>query len=754
MPHNKQSYKRSEEIKHKKQSYEATKVTQEHVEIKAMNNNYDSQLPHYEHKEPPKTYKKEKHAPSRGFYNKKPIEQKQELIEPGDYSASIGEKNDSPMSSEGQGSKHYHQPTSGGASPVQEHVEADFKGIIKPSSHISTQQAGYEIGLRPQHYGHEGGYKGYSNYMSYKNFMMNQQPKPITPSSPQTFGIYREGPKKYPSINHGSAADISSYQKPENKPHYSGGTSYHYSRSNGKAGLGGAISSHHSLGSIGNGYKGHGGIKSSGIKNNGASGHGISTGSHYKSNGGISGLHSLGGGSNLGHYNHKHSSIGSSTHSGHYNQPKYSGTGGQKHHSYNHGSDYSHSIGGQRSPSIKSSPGHHRQHSGSNIASSPHNHYSRPVSIPLRPKKDDYQPKSIKSSGIKYPHAGGRILGGSGSSPKQHGSNNRGIQSSSKTSRNNGAHHALKSYPEPKLQQEKHNEDYHPSGSNSGVLSTGSTKGKASRNSGIHHAAKSYPQPKLSQEKHEDDHKSSGESKGHSPSYKSPPAPSKTHYQPKHEPKPSYESSKGGYQPPKDHMEYHGIGESNADPPSAELPSPSKGHSIKGGSGRSGIKSGSSSRSPSHGEKKYLPVTSSHSQVSSNEQPLKETSKKYEPSKIEQKDIGYEGLLGGHGNQSPGSASGGYGFSSSPSDESSSSHETYGSDDKHEMSKPMPYEFKYEVKDDEHGADHYREEKMDDNGYLTGRYGYKDAHGLYRQLKRTASLIIRCNTSPPGQKSA
>ncbi|PRD29754.1 UNVERIFIED_CONTAM: Cuticle protein 16.8 [Trichonephila clavipes] len=799
MPHNKQGYKRSEEIKHKKQSYEATKVTQEEVEIKSVNNNYGSQLPHHEYKEPPKAYKKEKHAP-------KPVEEKQELVEPGDYSGSIGEKNDLPRFSEGHGNKNYHQPTSASAGPIQEHVKADFKGphvkngISKPSSHTPTQQVVYEAGIRPKHYGHEGGYKGYSNYKpkeAYKSIMMDFKPNSNTPSSPQTYGIYREGPKKYPSTSHGSAGP-STYQRPQNTPHHSGGTSYHYGGHGGNSGIGGAISSHHSLGGIGNKYQGHGGTyggsKSSGIKSNGASSHG----SHYKSNGDLSGLHNLGGGSNLGHYNHKHPTIGGSSHPEHYPQLKHSGPSGYKQHTYHHGSDYHHGIGGHKTPSnglgvssIKSSSEHHRQHGGTSTGYNGHqgkqytssnNQYSGPVAsyhYTQRTKDDGYQPKQIKSSGIKYPHAGGSSSGGSlrYPQPKQHQGKHNGNYHSSglssgplssgsikgKPSGSSGIHHSAKSYPHPKLHQDKHDEDYHSLGSSSGVLSSGSVKSKPSGSSGIHHTAKSSPQPKLSQEMHIDDSKSIGESNGQNfPSYhKSHPTPSKPHYQPKYETKPSHESPKGGYQSPKESMEYHGIGESNAEPPA---PTPSKGHSIKGGLERHGIKGGSSSSGSNHGEKKYLPVTASHSngynggsKDSSHEQPLKETSSKYEPPKTEQKDIGYEALLGGHGSQSPGSASGGYGSSSSgsssPKDESSS-HEVYGSDHKHEMSKPMPYEFKYEIKDDEHGADQYREEKMDDNGYLTGRYGYKDAHGLYRQVEYEASKdgfkVSNIKTNEPG----
>lgn len=69
----------------------------------------------------------------------------------------------------------------------------------------------------------------------------------------------------------------------------------------------------------------------------------------------------------------------------------------------------------------------------------------------------------------------------------------------------------------------------------------------------------------------------------------------------------------------------------------------------------------------------------------------------------------------------------------------------------------MPYEFKYEIKDDQHGADQYREEKMDDNGYLTGRYGYKDPHGLYREVEYQASKdgfkVSSIKTNEPGTEN-
>ncbi|GIX77047.1 uncharacterized protein CDAR_410421 [Caerostris darwini] len=240
--------------------------------------------------------------------------------------------------------------------------------------------------------------------------------------------------------------------------------------------------------------------------------------------------------------------------------------------------------------------------------------------------------------------------------------------------------------------------------------------------------------------------------------------PQKPHYQVEQPSKPVYESIKGGHHATKHTPDYHGIVESHpkstydhSHGSSKSLaPTPSKSYKEI-----SGIKGGPSLEDPGHGGKKYLPITSSHNdgyKSGPSGSPIHQhsssgSSKNYETPKIEQKDEEYGAVLGGHGSQSPAGISGGYGHSSSGSP-GSSSHDVYGSDDHYEMSKPMPYEFKYEVKDDEHGADHYRQEKMDDNGYLTGRYGYKDAHGLYRQVEYEASKdgfkVSSIKTNEPG----
>lgn len=65
----------------------------------------------------------------------------------------------------------------------------------------------------------------------------------------------------------------------------------------------------------------------------------------------------------------------------------------------------------------------------------------------------------------------------------------------------------------------------------------------------------------------------------------------------------------------------------------------------------------------------------------------------------------------------------------------------------------MPYEFHFDIEDDEHG-DQYRREKMDDNGYLTGSYGYKDKEGIFREVEYEASKdgfkVNRIKTNEPG----
>ncbi|GIY83371.1 hypothetical protein CEXT_767731 [Caerostris extrusa] len=296
-------------------------------------------------------------------------------------------------------------------------------------------------------------------------------------------------------------------------------------------------------------------------------------------------------------------------------------------------------------------------------------------------------------------------------------------------------------YPQVKISQEKQIDDDH---------STYQGIGQSNYHGG--HSIKSYPQPKISQEKHFDDYSTKGSNggNGHSGYYgigeKSTPhhgshtLPQK-HYQVEQPSKHAYESVKGGHHAIKHTPDYHGIVESH--PKSAYdhshgsskslAPTPSKSYK-----GISGIKGGYSLEDADHGDEEYGAV------------------------------------LGGHGSQSPAGISSGYGHSSSGPGSRlmmymaqmitmksvpgmGTLNTKTGNSLYHcvrKMSKPMPYEFKYEVKDDEHGADYYRQEKMDDNGYLTGRYGYKDAHGLYRQVEYEASKdgfkVSSIKTNEPG----
>ena len=66
----------------------------------------------------------------------------------------------------------------------------------------------------------------------------------------------------------------------------------------------------------------------------------------------------------------------------------------------------------------------------------------------------------------------------------------------------------------------------------------------------------------------------------------------------------------------------------------------------------------------------------------------------------------------------------------------------------------MPYEFHYDIQDDDHGSEQYRREKMDDNGYLTGSYGFKDSEGIFREVEYEASKdgfkVSSIKTNEPG----
>ncbi|XP_022243230.1 cuticle protein 10.9-like [Limulus polyphemus] len=51
---------------------------------------------------------------------------------------------------------------------------------------------------------------------------------------------------------------------------------------------------------------------------------------------------------------------------------------------------------------------------------------------------------------------------------------------------------------------------------------------------------------------------------------------------------------------------------------------------------------------------------------------------------------------------------------------------------------PEPYEFSYNSQD-EFGTNLYKEERGDSSGNVYGKYGYKDAQGLYRHVEYTAT---------------
>ncbi|KFM66188.1 Cuticle protein 10.9, partial [Stegodyphus mimosarum] len=224
----------------------------------------------------------------------------------------------------------------------------------------------------------------------------------------------------------------------------------------------------------------------------------------------------------------------------------------------------------------------------------------------------------------------------------------------------------------------------------------------------------------------------------------------------------SVKSVKGS--PKKDNSEYRGIGEIKYEPESkarneyspASTQSAGKGQSVKGGSTSQSVKGGSKSDYGDNKGKKsqnqYLPITAVSSGVV-NEKPSRSQYAGIKGSdkvpEIEQKELVYEAILGGPGSRNQAHGSSGYGFYPTEGAASPSSSAT-GYDENH---KPMPYEFSYKVNDEEHGAEHYRQEKMDDNGYLTGSYGYKDAHGIYRHVDYQASkdgFKANVRTNEPG----
>ncbi|KAF8773283.1 Cuticle protein 16.8 like protein [Argiope bruennichi] len=785
----------SADIKQKKHSYESTKVSQEEIEVKSVNNHYGSRMPQ-QHKS--SGYSQGKRAPSKGSYGKK-LEQKRDSAEPGDYSHSIGEKNE-PKQTE---NKHYHHQQQ---EPVQKHVEPDFKGSSDNyghhthSSHAPVQQKHHDSVAQPKYSGHKSAYEGQSSYK------MSPKHKQTSYQKPETHGIYREGPKKYPSNHH-------SYTP---KTHHSVEPSRNY---------------HHGVKSHGN-YPGPQLHKDSG----------------YKSHGGNLGYHGLNRGSN-NHYNHGGSSF-NGYHPGHYNQHKHS----HQHSTYSSG-HMTYPRGGEGPigqsagyKNIQSGYGIPRSNSGYHAISGPQysSHltpYSGSPSYHHNThnfKKQEHYPKSIKTSGIKH-HLGGSISSGYSRPTIPSGYPNSGSGHRVYTvPLIRSEHQSKKGYSQPKLSQEKHiDNDYSPK-------SAIGESGYHGQNSPSYHKPPTPHKPNY-QVEHHPKPAYGGSDAGHH-------APKEYHGIRNNYAKPSYTHNHGGssgtfaHRPsyPKSHSVKGGSNgykhSSSSEGNKKYLPvTASHGNNYKSGSsgspieqhkyepshieqkdigheavlgghgGSGGISSGSGYGSNGNSHKYKQPKieqkdigyeshlgghgspsgTSSGSGYGSSEDSHKykpskieqkdigyeahlgghgspsgissgsgHGSSEYKPSKIEQKDISYEGLLGGHGGQDPAHISSGSGYGSSGNSGSHanpSSHEVYGSDDQYEMSKPMPYEFKYEIKDDEHGADQYREEKMDDNGYLTGRYGYKDPHGLYRQVEYEASKagfkVSSIKTNEPGTEN-
>ncbi|GBO11546.1 hypothetical protein AVEN_256272-1 [Araneus ventricosus] len=68
------------------------------------------------------------------------------------------------------------------------------------------------------------------------------------------------------------------------------------------------------------------------------------------------------------------------------------------------------------------------------------------------------------------------------------------------------------------------------------------------------------------------------------------------------------------------------------------------------------------------------------------------------------------------------------------------------------MHMPRPYGFGYNAKD-KFGNSHYRNEKSDGSGTVTGAYGYTDNHGLFRTVNYVAGaggFQANVQTNEPG----
>lgn len=278
------------EVKHKKNSYESTKISQEEYEVKTVGKDFGDRIPSYSKNEAPKAYKTPEIPSAKGIYQKK-ISQEEE------YAGHIGQSN----AQHGSGIKQSYKPKPSYIAPAQEKVEVDLKSTSykgakgKSNSGYSPKQVVVDSGMRPGHYGSQGVYMGYSVYKqndAYNNAGLDNKQKSTSYQAPQTYGIYREGQKQDYSSSHGSGSSNQGYGNTGYHGGQSNSGSYHNGGFNsanneqtqyGGSGYGGASASKHqsSYGGSGSEYSGIGGYS-------GNTGSHLQAGSGYKSNHGTS----------------------------------------------------------------------------------------------------------------------------------------------------------------------------------------------------------------------------------------------------------------------------------------------------------------------------------------------------------------------------------------------------------------------------------------------------------------------------------
>ncbi|GIY83367.1 uncharacterized protein CEXT_767711 [Caerostris extrusa] len=250
----------SSEIKHKKHSYETTKITQEKLRSKHWITIMAVKYHIKNIKKAPQGYKRK-----------------------------LLGKNNSPMSNHEIGNKHY-----GNKPSVQEYIKEEYKTIpAKGRNNKGGPLQQTEITINQNRW--------FTKLLKLMKFTEKDQRS--------IFSTY-QGPSSY----HGSNSQT---HQPSVKSYHGGlNSANHYGTHNEGSGI---ISSHNSFGR--NGAKSNGGYNH-GIKSSGISGHGHNAGYHsykdsgYKNIGGS--LH--GGALNSGHYRKGNSGP---SYSGHYNQPKY-----------------------------------------------------------------------------------------------------------------------------------------------------------------------------------------------------------------------------------------------------------------------------------------------------------------------------------------------------------------------------------------------------------------------------------------------